>query len=70
VNFALGMARFDPRVHQQYPRVIFFTSVAPTRHKVNGLIVLALAIAAWFVLMLRASAGDFYPKWEWILANE
>jgi hypothetical protein len=43
---------------------------APIRHKVSGLIVLALAVAAWFVPMLRASARDFYPKWGWILGDE
>jgi hypothetical protein len=37
---------------------------------VSGLIVLALAVAAWFVPMLRASARDFYPKWGWILGDE
>jgi Protein O-mannosyl-transferase TMEM260-like len=30
---------------------------APVRYKVSGLIILALAIAAWFVPMLRASGG-------------
>jgi hypothetical protein len=43
---------------------------APIKYKVSGLNVLALAVAAWFVPMLRASARDFYPKWGWILTDE
>jgi hypothetical protein len=42
---------------------------APIRYKVSGLIVLSLAVAAWFVPMLRKRAR-LYPKWDWILADE